>query len=219
MTAVLCDNANHPSGAWHQATPLPFSWQWGKRIHQWLNRERWGCRCSRGSGGEEDGAAAQLGLVSKPVTDEGQQVLGTCSPELLTAILASYRATISTAWCAATAHHAYAGADGSPVGQCGVTAAWLQQRLREDHGIDTTYCVGMFVCPYDGDRLADHCWLEGDGWVADLTSDQISCGLPTWTTPYVISGGCYTAALRLTVDEWSADLLQRLAILTERVGS
>ena len=81
VTTALCDNANHPSGAWHEATPLPFSWQWGRRIHQWLNRERWGCRCSKGSGGEEDGAAARVGLVSKPVTDEGQQVLGTCSPE------------------------------------------------------------------------------------------------------------------------------------------
>ena len=69
MTSALCDNANHPSGAWHETTPLPFAWQWGKRIHQWLNRERWGCRCSKGNGGEEDGAAAQLGLAREAVVD------------------------------------------------------------------------------------------------------------------------------------------------------
>ena len=217
MTAVLCDNANHPSGAWHQATPLPFSWQWGKRIHQRLNRERWGCRCSRGNGGEEDGAAAQLGLVSKPVTDEGQQVLGTCSPELRD-ILTGYRATIEKAWSPATAAPGYPGKTGSPIGQCGVTAAWLQQRFREDHGIDTTYCTGSLRCPYDGMRLGSHCWLEGDGWVADLTSDQISCGLPTWTTPYT-SGGCYFAVRRLSPGELAADPVQeRLVVLLEALS-
>lgn len=77
MTGAMCGNSLHPKGAWHEASPLATSWQWGKRFRQMLNRERWGCRCDAGNGGEQD--EAQLGMVGP--TNEGQQVLGTCSPE------------------------------------------------------------------------------------------------------------------------------------------
>lgn len=79
MTGAMCGNANNPRGPWHETTPPATRWQWGKRLSQWLNRERWGCRCDKRRGGEESGDQV-LGLVREAVTD-GQQVLGTCSPE------------------------------------------------------------------------------------------------------------------------------------------
>ena len=208
MTSALCDNANHPSGAWHETTPLPFAWQWGKRIHQRLNRERWGCRCSRGSGGEEDGAAAHVGLVSKPVTDEGQQVLGTCSPELRD-ILTGYRATVEQAWSPATSHPGMQGGVFWSYGQCGVTSAWLQRRLLTDHDTVTLYREGTV---YYGNHWtsAHHCWLSDvTGRVFDLTADQF--GAPVMA---------YLPASALLADQVTdPDLLARLAILTEAVDA
>lgn len=91
-------------------------------------------------------------------------------------ILHGYRKQLEAAWSPATAHEDYEGKQGDPTGQCGVTSAWLQRRLREDHGIATAYCVGAVfsVC---GEESADHCWLEsGDGpgrLVIDLTASQM----------------------------------------------
>lgn len=44
---IECGNANHPDGPWHPATPLPGSWQWGRRLQRWLRKIRWGCGCPR----------------------------------------------------------------------------------------------------------------------------------------------------------------------------
>lgn len=92
--------------------------------------------------------------------------------------LTAYRAQVQAAWSEQTAHEDYAGAPGSPVGQCGVTSAWLQQRLSEDHGIRGTYCTGPVFAPAGGCLDAHHCWLEvgtasdPDRVVLDLTADQ-----------------------------------------------
>lgn len=90
-------------------------------------------------------------------------------------LLAAYRIQVEQGWSNATAHPDYAGADGSPRGQCGVTSAWLQERLWEDHAVLTTYVVGD-VIPRVGQPLRDHCWLEAgrgvDRVVIDLTVDQ-----------------------------------------------
>lgn len=48
MSTTSCGNERHPAGAWHIATPLPFSWQYKRRVRGWLNRRRWGCRCEVG---------------------------------------------------------------------------------------------------------------------------------------------------------------------------
>lgn len=40
-----CGNANHPDGPWHQATPLPGSWQWTKRWRYRRNIRSHGCGC------------------------------------------------------------------------------------------------------------------------------------------------------------------------------
>lgn len=99
--------------------------------------------------------------------------------DFLRPLLTDYREWVEAAWSAQTAHEDYAGAPGSPVGQCGVTSAWLQHRLNADHGIATTLCRGaIYTAPRD---LADagHCWLEHDGVVIDLTADQF--GLPPVT--------------------------------------
>jgi hypothetical protein len=40
-----CGNTNHPNGPWHEAAPIPLSWNWAERFRQWRNRKRWGCTC------------------------------------------------------------------------------------------------------------------------------------------------------------------------------
>jgi hypothetical protein len=98
------------------------------------------------------------------------------TPDELRPILTAYRKQVEQGWSKATAHPSYEGADGSPVGQCGVSSAWLQRRLLEDHGIATAYCYGAV---YSNHRVvgADHCWLElgagPDRLVIDVTADQM----------------------------------------------
>lgn len=84
--------------------------------------------------------------------------------------LLAYRRVVEKAWTSKTAHPRYTGLTGRPLGQCGVTSAWLQKRLREDHGIKATYCVGEVTGP-DG-TLGHHCWLQSGRDVYDLTIDQ-----------------------------------------------
>lgn len=93
------------------------------------------------------------------------------NPQELRPLLAGYRATIQHAWTVDTAAEGYDASPGSPVGQCGVTSAWLQQRLKTDHGIDTDYFEGSVWL--DSRRLTDdHCWLQVDDIVIDLTGEQ-----------------------------------------------
>ena len=40
-----CPNPVHPKGRWHEASPLPPSWDFVERASQWFNRARWGCSC------------------------------------------------------------------------------------------------------------------------------------------------------------------------------
>ena len=117
------------------------------------------------------------------------------TPDELRPILTAYRRQVEKAWTKATAHPDYDGADVSPVGQCGVTSAWLQRRLREDHGIGSTFCGGH-VWLFNRCVADDHCWLEiGDGphrTVVDLTASQIR-GLESWeivcSTECALPGG------------------------------
>ena len=67
MTGASCGNSRHPLGWQHETAPPATRWQWGKRLSQWLNRERWGCRCNAEVGGERDDEA--LGLDCDPVVD------------------------------------------------------------------------------------------------------------------------------------------------------
>lgn len=86
--------------------------------------------------------------------------------------LAAYRATVEKAWSADTAHPDFNGADGSPVGQCGVTAAWLQQRIHDDHDIFTYYTEGTVYLGSEW-RPVEHVWLSDlAGGIYDLTADQ-----------------------------------------------
>ncbi len=138
-------------------------------------------------------------------------------------ILAAYRAEVQPHWSPATAHPSFDGQEGDPAGQCGVTSAWLQRRLAEDHGIETAYCVGSMECRYHGERLSQHCWLEAsDRIIIDLTSDQIACGLRLWAyhwdetdeTQIRYCVGRYLSSADLLADRVQA----RLAILTAEVG-
>lgn len=142
--------------------------------------------------------------------------------------LAAYRAQVEPAWSAATAHPGYDGKAGDPAGQCGVTSAWLQRRLREDHGIKTLYRIGSAWRLGDENPLRDHCWLEiGEGWervIIDITAgqmeglpdDAVFCEIFQTMCSYQIS---YVANRRLTADDLAADPVQpRLAILTEALS-
>lgn len=137
-------------------------------------------------------------------------------------ILAAYRAQVEPAWSPATAHPNYDGKAGDPAGQCGVTSAWLQRRLREDHGIETTYCVGDVHQGFTK-SLRDHCWLEvgPDRYVVDLTIDQ------AWPRVEFVgrhwdlqqAGLDYQAHRWLTPEALLADKVQpRLALLTEALS-
>jgi hypothetical protein len=63
------------------------------------------------------------------------------------------------------------------VGQCGVTSAWLQEQLWKDHMLVTTYCIGYVYTGFSHKGSEEHCWLELDDIVIDLTADQLDVGL------------------------------------------
>jgi len=142
--------------------------------------------------------------------------------DTLRPILQGYREQVAPAWSPATAYNGE-GKQGDPTGQCGVTSAWLQRRLTEDHGVETVYRIGSAWRLGDDEQLRDHCWLEiGEGWervIIDLTAGQME-GLPgdavfceTFQTlcSYEIS---YVADRRLDAAELAADSVQpRLAVL------
>ena len=100
--------------------------------------------------------------------------------------LAAYRARVSKAWSPATAHPGFAGADQSPVGQCGVTSAWLQKQLAGDHRLRAWLQNG--VVRVHGELFINHCWLEVDGVVVDLTADQFGLPEVVYGAP---NGVCY----------------------------
>lgn len=137
-------------------------------------------------------------------------------------ILAGYRQQVERAWSEDTSHPAHKGAIGSPVGQCGVTSAWLQERLYEDCAVEALYCEGRVTCTTHSQTLRHHCWLEIGGmtWdrtVIDLTADQIPC----WDGTYLYASywvlceefARYSADVRLPVPSREDDLRQRLALL------
>lgn len=136
--------------------------------------------------------------------------------DFLRPLLADYREHVETAWSEQTAHEDHAGAPGSPVGQCGVTSAWLQHRLNADHGIATTYCVGAV---WVGGWSPEHCWLEiphAYPVVVDLTGDQFGLDPVVCDTRVTLNdaGIYYAADRRLSAAEVAADpAYKRLAVL------
>ena len=147
--------------------------------------------------------------------------------DTLRSILTAYRQEVQPHWSPATSHPAFDGKQGDPAGQCGVTSAWAQWKLREDHGIYATYCVGD-VFALGKLALRDHCWLEindGRNWlVVDLTAGQIPhvSDLSILYAAYSElrqDGIAYLYRRRFTAEQLLADPVQaRLAILTSAVG-
>jgi len=142
-------------------------------------------------------------------------------------ILHGYRQQVQQAWSPATAHPGFDGKAGDPAGQCGVTSAWLQRRLLEDHGIAAWYCEGRVDCFGHDHSIRWHCWLEigGMDWsrrVIDLTADQIPCwdGTFLYATYWVLleDFARYSADVRLQEPEGLDDLRHRLTILTEALS-
>lgn len=144
------------------------------------------------------------------------------TPDELHPILTAYRTRIQPAWSKATAHPSFEGADGSPVGQCGVTSAWLQQRLREDHEIAAWYCIGA-VRIHNRVIQSGHCWLEiGEDrtrLIADLTAGQVQylsnfeiLFAPYWELRQ--DGIAYLPRIRKTIEQLLSDpVADRLALL------
>ena len=102
------------------------------------------------------------------------------SPDELRPILTAYRKQVESAWSEATAHKKFAAKPGDPAGQCGVTSAWLQRRLRADYGLGTVYYAGR-VELNRSTIASHHCWLQNGPIVIDLTGSQyglneIVCG-------------------------------------------
>jgi len=132
-------------------------------------------------------------------------------------ILAAYRAQVQQAWSAATAHEGYEGKAGDPAGQCGVTSAWLQRRLLEDHGIDAAF-RGGHVLVTGVSTGADHCWLEigegSDRVVVDLTADQFSVLRP-WPVVCSTHADLRDQGIDYVEQCWPTQLARRLAVLTE----
>lgn len=124
-------------------------------------------------------------------------------------VLAAYRATVEKAWTADTAHEGYEGAAGSPVGQCGVTSAWLQRRLLDDHDRVTLFMEGKVHYGPDWTE-ARHCWLaDVSGRLIDLTADQ-------FPSPVVAYFPMHVALADQITDE---TLQARVALLTKAMGS
>lgn len=141
------------------------------------------------------------------------------TPAELHPILTAYRQTIQPAWSTASSHPGFPTTPGSPVGQCGVTSAWLQQRLQDDHGIRTTYCVGTVLI--NAAWTDTHCWLETgnhpDSQVMDLTADQLGLE-PVLAATYGELAQrriYYVIDRRLTAGQVTSDpVMDRLAVLT-----
>jgi hypothetical protein len=141
-------------------------------------------------------------------------------------ILHAYREQVQQAWSPATAHEGHEGKAGDPAGQCGVTSAWLQRRLLEDHGLGATFWLGQLYTPADK-RVEQHCWLELDTTdidvIVDLTADQMPSlrGRPVVCAPYddlFRDGVDYYADRSLRTPELLGDLRDRLAILQEALS-
>lgn len=134
-------------------------------------------------------------------------------------ILAGYREQVEKAWSEDTAHPDYLGFDGQPDGQCGVTSAWLQERLAEDHDIVAAFCVGTVLVR--GLLVeSNHCWLEiGAGVhriVADITADQLyrlrDRPVVCSTDRDLVSGDILYLARS---EDLESDCAERLALLKE----
>ncbi|TDO45252.1 hypothetical protein EV643_11325 [Kribbella sp. VKM Ac-2527] len=95
-----------------------------------------------------------------------------------------YRNQLQDAWSDETIHESFRSASGEQApasrGQCGVSSAWLVERLRaDDRSLKLSYCYGDVLSTVDDTPvLPRHCWVEiGDEddpgrLVVDLTGDQ-----------------------------------------------
>ena len=89
------------------------------------------------------------------------------------------RSFLERGWNRRTVHPQYSDqyAQASPLGQCGVSSAWLGYRIRDRLGISASYCYGdLFVDKPGGQSVPHHCWLEiahGSATIiVDVTADQ-----------------------------------------------
>jgi len=151
--------------------------------------------------------------------------------------LSYYRKRLQDAWSDETIHESFRGAPGEQApesrGQCGVSSAWLVEKLRAaDRSLELFYCYGdVLSTVYDEPVLPRHCWVEvGDEHdpgrlVIDLTGDQaeslrdypVLC-LPHDELIHRLRVDYQATHVRLDPDELRDDLVQRrLGILKGRL--
>lgn len=148
-----------------------------------------------------------------------------------------YRKRLQDAWSDQTIHESFRSAPGEQApasrGQCGVSSAWLVEKLRVvDRSLELSYCYGdVLSTVYDEPVLLRHCWVEVGAkndpgrLVIDLTGDQVESlrDYPVLCRPHdeLIRelGIDYQANhVRLDPDELRNDLVQhRLVILKRRL--
>jgi hypothetical protein len=148
-----------------------------------------------------------------------------------------YRKLLQDAWSDRTIHESFRSAPGEQApasrGQCGVSSAWLVERLRTaDRSLELSYCYGdVLSTVYDEPVLPRHCWVEVGAkndpgrLVVDLTGDQaeslrdypVLC-LPHDELIHYLRVDYQATHVRLNPDELRGDLVQqRLGILKRRL--
>jgi hypothetical protein len=93
--------------------------------------------------------------------------------------LPGYRATLEDRWSLSTIHPDYTESYRvkDPLGQCGVSSAWLARQLSRQFHVTATYCYGSLNFQRDESAAVPrHCWVEidiaGTVFIVDLTADQ-----------------------------------------------
>ncbi len=151
--------------------------------------------------------------------------------------LRSYRKRLQDAWSDETIHESFRSAPGEQApasrGQCGVSSAWLVEKLRvADRSLELSYCYGdVQSTVYDEPVLPRHCWVEVGAkndpgrLVIDLTGDQVGSlrDYPVLCLPHdelirELRIDYQANHVRLNPDELRSDLVQhRLGILKRRL--
>lgn len=143
--------------------------------------------------------------------------------------LRGYRNILEEGWSTNSIHQDYV--DGyrprEPYGQCGVSSAWLVDRLASQLNTASRYCYGSLSFKDSESGIPSHCWVEieidDNTYVIDLTADQA----PGFEKQIVFAadaelraqGTYYRAEWRKSLDDLPADpVWERVQELRKTIG-
>lgn len=133
-----------------------------------------------------------------------------------------HRRLLRRAWSPETVHPDYPYRAGDPVGQCGPTAMWVTQYLR-NNGYDARFAEGSVAFGRSTDLvIPEHHWTEVGDMVIDLTGSQaprIPFEVIVESRDRLAGRGLYYRRDRLDVPEKVTNLhfWSRYAALTDRL--